>query len=129
MTDNKERMNLRDLFLKILGCSLWGEAFDGQLSIKEFREVLSLAEEQTVFGLVLDALKDARVEGMEDKTPLFEAIELNVAVGLEDFLKERFGDYMKIPSLERIRYEQHASKWALGEEYQYPDKSDEKYFF
>lgn len=74
MTDNKERMNLRDLFLKILGCSLWGEAFDGQLSIKEFREVLSLAEEQTVFGLVLDALKDARVEGMEDKTPLFEAI-------------------------------------------------------
>lgn len=59
----------------------------------------------------------------------FETIQLNVAVGLEDFLKERFGDYMKIPSLERIRYEQHASKWALGEEYQYPDKSDEKYFF
>lgn len=59
----------------------------------------------------------------------FETIELNVAVGLEDFLKERFGDYMKIPSLERIRYEQHASKWGIGEEYQYPDKSDEKYMF
>lgn len=59
----------------------------------------------------------------------FETIELNVAVGLEDFLKERFGDYMKIPSLERIRYEQHASKWAIGEDYQYLDKSDEKYMF
>ena len=59
----------------------------------------------------------------------FETIELNAAIGLEDFLSERFGDYMKIPSLDRIRYEQHASKWALGEEYQYRDKSDEKYFF
>ncbi len=57
----------------------------------------------------------------------FETIELNVAIGLEDFLKERFGDYMKLPSVERIRYEQHASTWALGEEYQYTDKSDEKF--
>lgn len=58
----------------------------------------------------------------------FETIELNVAIGLEEFLTERFGDYMKIPSMDRIRYEQHASKWALGE-YNYDDKSDEKYFF
>lgn len=58
----------------------------------------------------------------------FETIELNVAGGLEDFLKERFGNYMKIPSIERIRYEQHASKWALGN-YSYDDKSDEKYMF
>ena len=59
----------------------------------------------------------------------FESIELNVAVGLEDFLRERFGDYMKIPSLDRIRYEQHASRWGIGEQYQYQDKSDEKYLF
>lgn len=59
----------------------------------------------------------------------FETINLNVAVGLEEFLKERFGDYMKIPSLDRIRYEQHASTWGIGEQYQYPDKSDEKYMF
>lgn len=59
----------------------------------------------------------------------FETIDLNVAIGLEEFLAERFGDYMKVPSLERIKYEQHASRWALGEEYRYDDKSDEKYFF
>jgi lipopolysaccharide cholinephosphotransferase len=59
----------------------------------------------------------------------FETIELNAAIGLEDFLKERFGDYMKIPSLDRIKYEQHASTWGIGEQYQYPDKSDEKYMF
>lgn len=58
----------------------------------------------------------------------FETIELNVAGGLEDFLTDRFGDYMKAPSPERIRYEQHASKWALGD-YKYDDLSDEKYFF
>lgn len=58
----------------------------------------------------------------------FETIKLNVAGGLEDFLTERFGDYMELPSVERIRYEQHASKWALGY-YKYDDKSDEKYFF
>lgn len=59
----------------------------------------------------------------------FETIELNVAGGLEQFLTDRFGDYMKAPSMERIRYEQHASKWALGEEFKYEDKSDEKYLF
>ena len=58
----------------------------------------------------------------------FETIELNVAGGVEDFLTERFGDYMKVPSLERIRYEQHASKWALGD-FQYNDLSDEKFLF
>lgn len=59
----------------------------------------------------------------------FETIELNVAGGLEQFLADRFGDYMKIPSMDRIRYEQHASKWSLGEEYKYEDRSDEKYLF
>ena len=59
----------------------------------------------------------------------FETIELNVASGLEDFLKERFGDYMKVPSLDRIRYEQHATTWGIGDQYQYQDKSDEKFLF
>lgn len=58
----------------------------------------------------------------------FEIIELNVADRLEEFLTDRFGDYMKPPSQERIKYEQHASKWALGD-YKYEDKSDEKYLF
>lgn len=58
----------------------------------------------------------------------FETIELNVAGGLEQFLSDRFGDYMKVPSMKRIKYEQHASKWALGE-YRYDDKSDENYLF
>lgn len=58
----------------------------------------------------------------------FETIELNVADRLEEFLIDRFGDYMKPPSQERIKYEQHASIWALGD-YNYEIKTDEKYLF
>lgn len=58
----------------------------------------------------------------------FETIELNVAAGLERFLAARFGDYMKPPSPERIKYEQHASCWNL-EPREYSDRSDEKYLF
>ena len=58
----------------------------------------------------------------------FEAIELYVAAGLENFLTNRFGDYMKIPSADRIKYEQHASTWNLNPRV-YTDFSDEKYLF
>ena len=58
----------------------------------------------------------------------FETIELYVAAGLENFLSNRFGDYMKIPSPERIKYEQHATTWSLCKK-DYEDKSDEKYLF
>lgn len=58
----------------------------------------------------------------------FETIELYVAKGLENFLTNRFGDYMKIPSAERIKYEQHASTWNLDKR-NYSNRSDEKYLF
>ena len=68
-------------------------------------------------------------EDFEDVKPLpFETIELYVASGLENFLSNRFGDYMKIPSAERIKYEQHATTWSLCKK-EYVDKSDEKYLF
>lgn len=64
----------------------------------------------------------------EIKRVPFETIELNVPIGLENFLESRFGDYMKLPSHERIKYEQHASKWDLLQ-HDYSDCSDEKYLF
>ena len=57
----------------------------------------------------------------------FETITLNVPILLEEFLIDRFGDYMKPPSKERIKYEQHSSTWNLNP-IEYTDKSDE-YFF
>lgn len=64
----------------------------------------------------------------ESKRVPFETIELNVAIGLERFLTDRFGDYMKPPTAERIKYEQHASAWDL-DHHDYSDRSDEKFLF
>ena len=62
----------------------------------------------------------------------FETIELNVAGNVEDFLKDRFGDYTKISDIGRIRYEQHALEWDVEKPFK-PRKeglyTDEKYFF
>ncbi len=64
----------------------------------------------------------------ESKRISFETIKLNVPKGLERFLSDRFGDYMRPPSVERIKYEQHASTWNLNP-HDYLDRSDEKYLF
>lgn len=47
----------------------------------------------------------------------FENVELSIPVGAEEFLHERFGDYMKIPNIEQIRREQHAGIWNVEKDY------------
>ncbi len=47
----------------------------------------------------------------------FEKVILKVPQNLEEFLKERFGDYMKLPSPERIKWEQHAEAWDTEMDY------------
>lgn len=62
----------------------------------------------------------------------FETIELNVAKHVEDFLRDRFGDYMKIPDISRIRYEQHALEWDIEKPFTKRKEgsfADEKYLF
>lgn len=68
-----------------------------------------------------------------DKTTYapFENVELKVPVKLHEFLSERFGDYMKPPSPERIKWEQHAKKWDVNRDFReyvtnVHDFSDEK---
>ena len=47
----------------------------------------------------------------------FENVTLNVPVGVEAFLSERFGDYMRLPDVAQIRREQHASIWDTEKDY------------
>lgn len=54
----------------------------------------------------------------------FETIKLRVPVGVKEYLSLLFGDYMKIPDLNYIRYHQHASKWGLNTENNIPGVSD-----
>ena len=44
----------------------------------------------------------------------FETVQLKIPKKLHNFLVERFGDYMKPPSPERIIYEQHAESWDFS---------------
>ena len=47
----------------------------------------------------------------------FETVKLYVPAKIDDFLKCRFGDYMKIPSADRIKWEQHAEFWDTKNSY------------
>lgn len=49
----------------------------------------------------------------------FETIKLVVPKGVDEYLTIMFGDYMKIPNLDQIRWAQHTHNWS-------PDKSFEK---
>lgn len=51
------------------------------------------------------------------KRVAFENVTLNVPIGVEEFLNERFGDYMKIPDIKQIRREQHAGVWDTEKDY------------
>lgn len=42
----------------------------------------------------------------------FERTELYVPIHCEDYLRDRWGDYMKIPSIEEIKKYQHSWKWS-----------------
>ena len=41
----------------------------------------------------------------------FEKVQLKIPENIHDFLVFRFGDYMKTPSKDRIKWEQHAKMW------------------
>lgn len=57
----------------------------------------------------------------------FEKVDLCVPNGLHDFLKERFGDYMKIPSKEQILWEQHALKWDVENDFSHYNNQDRNF--
>lgn len=42
----------------------------------------------------------------------FESISLRVPSRVEEYLTERWGDYMKLPTKEEIAYFQHSSEWS-----------------
>lgn len=64
------------LLFTLLRSALWGDAPVESITAKQFRHVMALADEQTVVGLVMGGLNDARIDGMKDKMPIYEAIGL-----------------------------------------------------
>ena len=64
----------QELFIRILKGSLWRKDFSEELDFQEFKEILRCANSQTVLGLVFNQLKDAKIDGGDDKMPIYEAI-------------------------------------------------------
>lgn len=61
---------------EILRCALLNQPYVGSLSAIQFREVLKQAEEQAVFGIVLDAIKEKKIEGLTDNMPIYNAVAM-----------------------------------------------------
>ncbi|MEA4964575.1 MAG: LicD family protein [Oscillospiraceae bacterium] len=51
----------------------------------------------------------------------FEKVQLRAPVKLNEFLSNRFGDYMTPPSPDRIKWEQHAEKWDTAQDFRIVD--------
>lgn len=47
----------------------------------------------------------------------FETVKLKIPKNIHDFLSFRFGDYMKPPSADRIKWEQHAESWNINADF------------
>lgn len=61
----------------------------------------------------------------------FETIKLRVPTGVRDYLRILFGDYMKIPDLNQIRFRQHTNDWSVEKSFKRNGKGtfeDEKYY-
>lgn len=63
----------------------------------------------------------------------FETITLAVPACVEDYLRDRWGDYMQLPPRESIKRAQHCTEWnvekAMGGHTAYNNYTDEPYLF
>ena len=72
----------KEKLFEILRCALSNQPYTDSLSASEFHEVLKQAEEQAVFGIVFDAIKGIKVDGVD-------RIAICEAVGLSEQIKQQ----------------------------------------
>lgn len=82
-------MTMVDKLFSLLRSALWGEPFQGEVSKQEFAQILKLAKEQTVTGLVFNVLKDAKIEGTLNKSIIFENIGLTEQIKHQNAIIDR----------------------------------------
>lgn len=95
---------MRKLLLEILRCALWGEQYGKALPAKQFRRVLGLADEQTVFGLVFGAMQKTEVEGKRDE-----------GVGENEVTKTELAIYEAVGFVEQIKLQNIAVNRELAD--------------
>ena len=66
-------MTQENLLFSLLRSALWSESLLGEVPKELFAEVMKLAQEQTVYGLMFDAISQHSVKGQFDKRLVLEA--------------------------------------------------------
>lgn len=74
------------ILFTLLRSALWGEVFSDKLSKEDFAVVLKLAKEQTVLGLVFDILKDSKIDGLQNRSFIFEILGLTERIKHQNLL-------------------------------------------
>ena len=99
--DSMNRLEV--LLFKFLRSELWGEGFDMKLSPQEGTEVLGLAAEQTVFGLVFNAMVTNQVQ--LDRDALFHAIALQSKIRQQnELVNQNMADFLRRMTSGQVEY-------------------------
>ena len=92
-------------FFKLLRSALWKESYRENVNVKSFEQLLALAEEQNVFGLVFDVLKDIVVDGIRNKGTIFRAVGLLEKIKLRNtILTKELVDFCKKNEMYAVDY-------------------------
>ena len=127
---NRSKHGLTALILRVL--ELLPDRFLLGLALKNIYKYSKKSSENFCHFLGRAGLKTGlykREYFSEVKRVPFESITLCVPSRVEDYLKDRWGDYMKLPSKEEIAKYQHSWKWSDSEEWRKnvtPNHKDEK---
>lgn len=74
---------------EILRCALLKRPYVGSLSASQFHEVLKHAEEQAIFGIVFDAIKETRIEGLVDNMSIYKAAAMLEQIRRQNILVDQ----------------------------------------
>lgn len=96
-------IDVMNLMFLLLRSALWGETFQGEVSKDEFAQVLKLAKEQTIYGLVFDAL--SQLKGNYDKRHVFEGLSVCQTIqGQNERVNKELKELVRIFNEECIDY-------------------------
>lgn len=66
-------MTIVDKLFSLLRFALWGDVYQNTITNEEFEQIMTLAQDQTVYGLAFDAIAQHSVKGQYDKRQVLQA--------------------------------------------------------
>lgn len=114
--NQNERKGIRGLLLRI--ASIFPKRFLLEYALNQVYRFRSTDSQYLCHFMGRALLKTGlykREYFIKTKKVKFEETELYVPIRVEEYLSDRWGDYMKLPSIEEIKKYQHSWKWSVTE--------------